>query len=98
MSHLEHSEPGRENVTAWIVCSAVLAAWAVAAVAYGPGTQARADRAYLRQSEAEHAQACINLGDPLGSPQFAACVAELVKLQARHEQIAQQRDAAALPL
>jgi hypothetical protein len=76
---------------AWIVCTAVLAAFVLAVMLYWPAEQAAADRTFAQRSDAEHTQACVNLGFPVRSEPFVRCIDELVKLQVRHEELLRQR-------
>jgi hypothetical protein len=83
-----------EGPVAMVVGTAVLAAFTLAVVLYLPDEQARADQKYSTQINAEHTQVCVNLGFELRSPGFGKCVAELMKLQVRHQELSVEHVAA----
>lgn len=76
-----------ESTMALVVGTAILAAWTLAVVVYLPDEQARADRKFAARINAEHMQVCLNLGFNPPSPEFGKCIAELMKLQLRHQEL-----------
>jgi hypothetical protein len=80
--------------TELVVGTAFLAAWSLAVALYWPDEKARADQKYASRSNAEHTQVCLNLGLELRSPGFGKCIAELMKLQVRHEGLLADHEAA----
>jgi hypothetical protein len=87
MGHLENTPGWRAaNRAILIVGTAVVAAYAVAVVIYGPGLRAEADEAARQAMTAEHSAICDKLQHHTNSPDRVLCLSLLLQLQQRHEQ------------
>ena len=92
MNDLEHS-PGwiAANRALWLLGTAIVAAHGVALLLFGSESLAAAEEAARRQVMAEHAAICETLGGLGGGRDRELCLALLLQLQQRHEQLYIQR-------
>jgi hypothetical protein len=85
-------KPDAHRLAAAVLGALLLAYVLHAAAVVGAQVRVAQEQAHHEQLEGRHAQICRRLGRPAGTPEHAACLAELDDLRGWHGRMLRQHD------